>query len=47
MCSLVCPVDDCITMQDRSPDKPAMSWRQYQDQLTRGKVDLIKPPEHV
>ncbi|MCP4249611.1 MAG: NAD-dependent dihydropyrimidine dehydrogenase subunit PreA [bacterium] len=47
MCSLVCPVDDCITMQDRSPDKPPMSWRQYQDQLTQGKVDPIKPPEHV
>ncbi len=47
MCSLVCPVQDCITMQQRDQDKPPMTWRQYQDLLARGKIDPIKPPEHV
>ncbi len=27
LCALICPVPDCITMVDRSPDLPPRSWR--------------------
>ncbi len=27
LCSLICPVHDCIIMEDRSPDLPPRSWR--------------------
>jgi dihydropyrimidine dehydrogenase (NAD+) subunit PreA len=47
MCSLVCPAEGCITMKEVDTDQPQMTWRQYQDLLTQGKVQPIKPPEHV
>ena len=47
MCSLVCPAEGCITMKRIDTGKPPMSWRQYQQALAAGKVDTIKPPEHV
>ncbi|MHC4611010.1 MAG: NAD-dependent dihydropyrimidine dehydrogenase subunit PreA [Planctomycetota bacterium] len=47
MCHLVCPVEGCITMQPRDVDKTPMTWRQYQDLLAQGKMDPIKPPQHV
>lgn len=47
MCSLVCPVDGCITMKEVDTGKPPMSWRQYQALLAEGKIDPIRPPEHV
>src|SRR5947209_20187833 len=30
MCSLVCPVDGCITMREVDAGRPTMSWQQYQ-----------------
>ena len=47
MCSLVCPVTDCISMVERPSHIPHMSWRQYQDKLSRGEVERIEPPVHV
>ncbi len=47
MCSLVCPVRDCITMQPIPTGKESMSWKQYQDLLAEGKVAPIQPPTHA
>jgi len=47
MCSLVCPVKGCITMQEVDTGKPPMNWRQYQERLAAGEIDPIGPPEHV
>ncbi|MCB9856645.1 MAG: NAD-dependent dihydropyrimidine dehydrogenase subunit PreA [Phycisphaerales bacterium] len=47
MCSLVCPVEGCITMKEVDTGKPRMSWKEYQSLLAAGKVDPIRPPEHV
>jgi dihydropyrimidine dehydrogenase (NAD+) subunit PreA len=47
MCSLVCPVDGCITMREVDTGRPPMSWNEYQAKLARGEVEPILPPEHV
>ncbi len=47
LCSLVCPVTDCITMKEVDTGKPPMSWNEYQKMLAEGKVEKIRPPEHV
>lgn len=47
LCSLVCPVNDCITMIEVPSSIPSMSWRQYQERLARGEVEPIAPPTHV
>ena len=47
MCSLVCPVEGCISMKEVETGKPPMTWNQYQQLLAEGKVDKIQPPEHV
>jgi dihydropyrimidine dehydrogenase (NAD+) subunit PreA len=47
MCSLVCPVEGCITMKPVNTGKPRMSWRDYQRLLAEGKVQPIEPPTHV
>jgi len=47
MCSLVCPVDGCITMKPVDTGRPSMTWRQYQNLLAQGKIEPIKPPKHV
>src|SRR5262245_13677357 len=47
LCSLVCPVSGCITMKEVDTGKPPMSWNQYQALLAEGKVEKIRPPEHV
>ena len=47
MCSLVCPVDGCITMRQIDTGKPKMSWRDYQKLLAEGKIEKIQPPQHV
>jgi dihydropyrimidine dehydrogenase (NAD+) subunit PreA len=47
MCSLVCPVEGCITMKDVDTGKPPMSWNQYQAQLASGRIEKIQPPEHI
>jgi dihydropyrimidine dehydrogenase (NAD+) subunit PreA len=47
MCSLVCPVEGCITMQEVDTGKPPMSWNEYQAKLAAREVEKIRPPEHV
>ena len=47
LCSLVCPVDGCITMKEVDTGRPPMSWNEYQALLAEGKIAKIKPPEHV
>jgi dihydropyrimidine dehydrogenase (NAD+) subunit PreA len=47
MCSLVCPVENCITMQEVDSGMPSMSWNEYQAKLVRGEMDAIEPPRHV
>jgi dihydropyrimidine dehydrogenase (NAD+) subunit PreA len=47
MCSLVCPVERCITMQEVDTGRPPMNWNQYQAKLAQGDVDPIQPPQHV
>ena len=36
MCSLVCPVDGCISMREVDTGQPPMSWNQYQAMLAEG-----------
>jgi dihydropyrimidine dehydrogenase (NAD+) subunit PreA len=47
MCSLVCPVEGCITMQEVDTGRPAMSWNEYQTLLAAGTIDKIEPPAHT
>ncbi len=47
LCSLICPVTDCITMKEVDTGKPVMSWNKYQKLLHEGKVEKIQPPQHV
>jgi dihydropyrimidine dehydrogenase (NAD+) subunit PreA len=47
LCSLVCPVEGCIAMKEIDTGKPVMSWDEYQALLAVGKIDKIRPPEHV
>jgi dihydropyrimidine dehydrogenase (NAD+) subunit PreA len=47
MCSLVCPVDGCIDMEEVDTGKPPMSWSDYQAKLAAGEAEAIKPPQHV
>jgi dihydropyrimidine dehydrogenase (NAD+) subunit PreA len=47
MCSLVCPVDGCITMNQVDTGKPRMTWREYQQGLAEGTMERIEPPTHV
>ena len=47
MCSLVCPVEGCITMREVDTGRPPMSWNEYQANLAAGQVSPIQPPRHV
>jgi dihydropyrimidine dehydrogenase (NAD+) subunit PreA len=47
LCSLVCPAQGCITMKEVDTGKPPMSWNEYQRLLGEGKVEKIRPPEHI
>jgi dihydropyrimidine dehydrogenase (NAD+) subunit PreA len=47
LCSLVCPVEGCVTMREVETGKPAMNWNEYQARLAAGTVEKIGPPEHV
>jgi dihydropyrimidine dehydrogenase (NAD+) subunit PreA len=44
LCSLVCPVNECITMVDVETDNDKMSWADYQSKLQAGEMDPI--PAH-
>lgn len=47
MCSLVCPVEGCISMKQVPGTIPSMTWKEYQKKLAAGEVQKIQPPEHV
>ena len=47
MCSLICPVDGCITMKEVDSGLPSMTWKEYQQKLAAGEIDKIQPPEHA
>ncbi len=47
LCSLVCPVSDCISMVEIESDVPNVTWREYQSKLAAGTIDRIEPPDHV
>jgi dihydropyrimidine dehydrogenase (NAD+) subunit PreA len=47
MCSLVCPVDGCISMKEVDTGLPPMSWNEYQALLAEGRVLKIEPPRHA
>jgi len=47
MCSLVCPVEGCISMREVDRGLPAMSWSEYQRRLAAGEIEPIRPPEHA
>jgi MinD superfamily P-loop ATPase len=47
MCSLVCPVEGCITMHEVDAGRPPMTWNEYQSKLSLGRVAPIQPPRHV
>ncbi len=47
MCSLVCPVEGCITMREVDTGQPPMNWNEYQLKLVNGEVEPIRPPQHV
>ena len=47
MCSLVCPVERCITMKQVPSHLPKMNWKEYQRKLAAGEVAKIEPPQHV
>jgi dihydropyrimidine dehydrogenase (NAD+) subunit PreA len=46
LCSIVCPVTDCITMEERPSSIPHMTWREYQKRLAEGTIARIPPPVH-
>lgn len=43
LCSLVCPVDDCLTMVSVDTKREKMSWSDYQAKLSRGDFWLSSP----
>jgi dihydropyrimidine dehydrogenase (NAD+) subunit PreA len=47
MCSLVCPVEGCVSMNEVNTGQPPMSWNQYQAKLAAGEMKPIEPPRHV
>jgi dihydropyrimidine dehydrogenase (NAD+) subunit PreA len=46
LCSLLCPVDNCISMVTRESGLPSMTWAEYQAKLEKGEVEAIRPPQH-
>jgi dihydropyrimidine dehydrogenase (NAD+) subunit PreA len=43
LCSIVCPVDSCITMTSIEQGKSKMSWSDYQEKVARGEMTPIPP----
>jgi dihydropyrimidine dehydrogenase (NAD+) subunit PreA len=44
LCALVCPVEGCISMEERPSGLPSMTWSEYQAKLSAGEIEPIKPP---
>jgi dihydropyrimidine dehydrogenase (NAD+) subunit PreA len=47
LCSLVCPVEGCVTMHEVEAGRAPLNWNEYQALLAQGKVEKIEPPQHV
>jgi dihydropyrimidine dehydrogenase (NAD+) subunit PreA len=47
MCSLVCPVEGCVTMNEIDTGQAPMTWNEYQAKLAAGQIEPIEPPQHV
>ncbi len=47
MCSLVCPVEGCVTMNEVDTGQAPMTWNEYQAKLAAGQMKPIEPPRHV
>jgi dihydropyrimidine dehydrogenase (NAD+) subunit PreA len=47
MCSLVCPVEGCISMEEVDTGQLPLSWNEYQAKLARGEIAMIAPPQHI
>ena len=47
LCSLVCPVSECISMVETESAIPSMTWKVYQERLRKGEMEPIRPPDHV
>jgi dihydropyrimidine dehydrogenase (NAD+) subunit PreA len=45
LCSLLCPVQGCISMVPQDTGLAPMTWSQYQERLARGEVEVMHPPE--
>jgi dihydropyrimidine dehydrogenase (NAD+) subunit PreA len=45
LCSLLCPVQGCISMIQQDTGLAPMTWSQYQERLARGEVETMHPPE--
>jgi dihydropyrimidine dehydrogenase (NAD+) subunit PreA len=43
LCSIVCPVDGCITMTPVDTGRPPMSWHDYQSRLAAGTMQPLPP----
>ena len=41
LCSIVCPVDDCIAMVSLDAGQEKMSWSEYQGKIARGEMKPI------
>jgi dihydropyrimidine dehydrogenase (NAD+) subunit PreA len=46
LCSLLCPVEDCIHMVSVDSGLPSMTWNEYRAKLEAGEVEPIRPPQH-
>jgi len=47
LCSLVCPVNHCISMIEKPGPFESITWREYQEKLASGEVEKILQPDHV
>jgi dihydropyrimidine dehydrogenase (NAD+) subunit PreA len=46
MCQIVCPAQGCISMVEHNTGKPVMSWKQYQEKVSKGEMKPLPPPSH-
>lgn len=47
LCSIVCPVTECISMVEVESGIESMTWREYQAALAAGRVERIKGRPHA
>jgi dihydropyrimidine dehydrogenase (NAD+) subunit PreA len=47
LCSVVCPVSNCIDMVEVPAKRPSITWREYQKRLAAGDMERIHPKPHA